>query len=68
MIWRPSGTATGSSAMGWAVGVACVPSERMRGLPFVKSGAPVSELEHDNAVRHSANIRIMNAIKNRAVL
>ena len=66
MIWRPSGTATGSSAIGWAVGVACVPSERMRGLPFVKSGA--SELEHDNAVRHSANIRIMNAIKNRAVL
>ena len=68
MIWRPSGTATGSSAIGWAVGVACVPSERMRGLPFARSGALVSGLVHVNAVRQSASIKIMNGIKDRAVL
>ena len=53
--------------MGWAVGVACVPSERITGLPSVKSGLPVSGLVHAKLNMQSAATRIISKLANRTL-
>ncbi|GIT58736.1 MAG: hypothetical protein Ct9H300mP19_06840 [Dehalococcoidia bacterium] len=47
---------------GLGVGVACVPSERITGLPSVKSGLPVSGLVHAKLNMQSAATRIISKL------
>ena len=53
--------------MGWAVGVACVPSERITGLPSVKSGLPLSGLVHANVSMQIAATKIISELTNRTL-